>query len=67
MKHVSIDNMRERSVELSPFDHKEFVRNHYRKGKVGGWKDYFKGDRLQEWNKWIDENLSGTDIKLSFE
>ena len=36
------------------------------KGKVGNWTEYFEGARLDEFNKWIDDNLRGTDITIPF-
>ena len=33
--HVSIENMRQISMELSPPEHKEMAEKHFRKGKVG--------------------------------
>ena len=35
-----------------------------RKGKVGDWKNYFNEENNQVWDKWIAENLKGTDIVL---
>ena len=35
-----------------------------RKGKVGEWKNYFNEENNQVWDKWIAENLKGTDIVL---
>ena len=65
--HVSIENMRQISVELSPPSHKEMAEKHFRKGKVGDWKNYFQGEKLDEWNKWIEGNLKDTGIHMSFE
>ena len=67
VEHVSIDNMRQISVEMSPPDMKEMAEKHFRKGMVGDWKNYFEGEKLEEWNKWIEENMKDTDIKMSFE
>ena len=36
----------------------------FRKGQVGGWTEYFKGEQLEAFEKWIEDNLSGTDITL---
>ena len=36
------------------------------KGKVGSWTEYFEGARLDEFNKWIEDNLRGTDITIPF-
>lgn len=35
-----------------------FVRN----GKIGGYKDYFKGEMRKEVDEWIEENLKNIDI-----
>ena len=43
---------------------KEFAEKFFRKGKVGGWADYFHGEKLEEFNKWMDKNMEGTDITL---
>ena len=65
--HVSIENMRQIRVEQAPPERKEMAGKHFRKGIVGDWKNYFQGEKLDEWNNWIEENLNGTDIKISFE
>ena len=65
--HVSIANMRQISIEMAPPAMKEPTAKHFRKGKVGDWKNYFEGEKLDEWNKWIEENLNGTGIQMSFE
>ena len=39
----------------------------FRKGEVGDWKDYFSGEKLQNWDEWIQKNLQGTEIKITFE
>lgn len=33
-----------------------------RKGKVGDWKNYFDQKRTEKWNKWINDNISGTGL-----
>ncbi len=38
-----------------------------RKGQIGDWKNYFSGDKLAEWDNWIQQNLEGTNIKMVFE
>ena len=35
-----------------------------RKGKVGDWKNYFNEENSKIWDRWISDNLSGTDILL---
>ena len=50
-KHVvSIENMRNLDTELSPPEHKDMMKKHFRKGQVGDWKNYFDGEGLNEWN-----------------
>ena len=39
---------------------KKFIR----KGKIGDWKNYFNEDNSKVWDKWIADNLAGTDIVL---
>ena len=36
----------------------------FRKGQVGGWTEYFQGEQLESFEKWIGENLAGTGITL---
>ncbi|XP_038215715.1 sulfotransferase 1E1-like [Zerene cesonia] len=35
-----------------------------RKGKVGGWRDYFTGEMEEEVESWMKENLADTDFKF---
>jgi hypothetical protein len=66
-KHVSIDSMRSDAMETVPPEHKVTMKRFFRKGQVGDWKNYFEGQKLEEWNGWIAKNLEGTDIKITFE
>lgn len=43
---------------------KEFMAKFLRKGQIGSYAEYFDGEKLAEWNRWIEENLEGTDINL---
>ena len=54
-----IDNLRKISSESNPN-----FKKHFRKGIVGDWKNYFDDKNNVIWDKWIEENLKGTDIKL---
>ena len=64
-KSTSIDTMRSVSKNLGRDEkEKEFAEKFFRKGKVGGWADYFHGEKLEEFNKWMDKNMEGTDITL---
>ena len=66
--HLSIDSMRKAAMdEAKDKVSKEQRGQFYRKGKVGDWKNHFDDEKLAEWNKWIEENLQGTDIKMQFE
>ena len=66
-EHVSIDNMRRINVEQAADYHKKWAARHFRKGIVGDWKNYFEGEKLEEWDKWIEECLKGTGIQMAFE
>ena len=57
--HLYIDNFRQLLVEGSG---DESMKSFIRKGKVGDWKNYFNEENNQVWDKWIAENLEGTDI-----
>lgn len=35
-----------------------------RKGKNGGWRDYFDQEMEKQANQWIEENLRDTDIRF---
>jgi hypothetical protein len=35
----------------------------FRTGEVGDWKNYLDEEKIRQWNKWIEENLLGTDLK----
>jgi len=59
--HLYIDNFRQLLVEGSG---DESMKSFIRKGKVGDWKNYFNEENNQVWDKWIAENLEGTDIVL---
>jgi hypothetical protein len=61
---LHIDNYRKFRAE-NPVK-SEMAGKFFRKGQVGDWKNHFSGGRLQVWNKWIEEALSGTDIQLQF-
>ena len=64
-KSTTIDNMRETSKNLGRDGGAEQMADKFfRKGQVGGWTEYFKGERLGAFEKWIGDNLAGTDITL---
>ncbi len=65
---TSLDNMRQHAEgRASDANQKDFAKKFFRKGIIGNWKEYFQGDRLEEFNSWIQENLKGTDIKMTFD
>ena len=57
-----IDTLRKLTVEGMGGDPK--VKQLFRKGIVGDWKNYFDDENNAIWDKWIEENLEGTNIKL---
>ena len=62
---TNIDTMRSTSKNLGRDEkEREFAEKFFRKGKVGNWAEYFHGEKLEEFNKWIDENMQGTNIEL---
>ena len=64
---TNIDTMRAASKSLaSDGEQKKFAEKFFRKGKVGNWTEYLEGEKLEQYNKWIEENLKGTDITIPF-
>ena len=63
---TSIDTMRETSRNLGKEGGAEQMADKFfGKGEVGGWTEYFKeGEQLKAFEKWIGDNLAGTDITL---
>ncbi|KAI5632728.1 sulfotransferase domain-containing protein [Phthorimaea operculella] len=67
--HLSIDNFKNnKSVNL---DHAKdlnlFVdgeQSFIRKGKVGGWRDYFDEEMTQQADAWMQQNLRDTDLRF---
>lgn len=57
-KSVNFDLMEKMGIVLK--HEQPFVR----KGKTGGWKNYFDGDIEAEANEWIEENLKETDLRF---
>jgi hypothetical protein len=67
IKITSIDSMRKTTMDKEVDDKsKERVKMHFRKGVIGNWKEYFAGENLVTWNKWVQDNLKDTDIKMAF-
>ena len=68
--HLYIGNHRKHGTESlfgkdNPMN--DNMERFFRKGQIGDWKNYFSGEKLQEWDEWISQNLEGTDIKMVFE
>ncbi|CAH0721878.1 unnamed protein product, partial [Brenthis ino] len=57
-KSVNYDVMRELGILQT--DQASFIR----KGKAGGWCDYFDEEMTAEANKWIADNLRDTDLRF---
>ena len=57
--HLYIDNFRKVIFGENP-EYKKLIR----KGQVGDWKNYFNEENNKIWNKWICDNLEGTDISF---
>ena len=65
-----IDNHRKHGAESMASGIKELtpmMTKFFRKGKVGDWKNYIKGENEERWSKWINENIEGTGIKIAYE
>ncbi|CAK1581628.1 unnamed protein product [Parnassius mnemosyne] len=66
--HLHIDNFKKNSSvnmdemkELNMFlPNETFVR----KGKTGGWREYFDNEMAQEAERWITDNLKDTDLRF---
>ena len=68
--HLYIGNLRKHGSEaMSGGDEamKKTMLQFFRKGQIGDWKNYFEGEKLEDWNNWIQENLEGTNIEMVFE
>ena len=62
--HLHIDNFRKIMANSITGDEKrkENMKNFIRKGQVGDWMNYFNEESNKVWDKWISENLTGSDI-----
>ena len=68
--HLYIGNLRKHGSEGSNGKGTEMSKKmaqFFRKGVIGDWKNHFAGEKLEEWDAWIQRNLEGTDIKMVFE
>ena len=62
VEHLEFSNMKERAVKENPRS-----STFFRKGEVGDWKNFFEGEKLENWDKWIAKNLEGSDIQFNFQ
>ncbi|CAH4037219.1 unnamed protein product [Pieris brassicae] len=58
-KNPSINNEQFKELGLTTPD-LEFIR----KGKSGGWRDYFDEEMIARTDKWVEENLRDTDLRF---
>ena len=67
--HLHIDNFRKHGTEslFGKDGARQNMDKFFRKGQIGDWKNHFTGEKLEEWDAWIKQNLEGTDIKMVFE
>ena len=61
-KHLHIDNMR--NILSEGFGGDPSWEKFFRKGTIGDWRTHLKEKDFELWNKWILDNIEGTDIKL---
>ena len=63
-----IDKFREMHANPQKTEEQKNMRRQFiRKGEIGDWKNHFSQDMSKDWDEWIAENLSGTNITLQFE
>jgi hypothetical protein len=68
-EHLKIDNFRNnKSVNAELLRDLGIIRSgeggFVRKGKSGGWREYFVGELNEEADQWIEENLKKTDLRF---
>ncbi|KAL0894133.1 hypothetical protein ABMA27_014170 [Loxostege sticticalis] len=66
--HLNFHNFKNnKSVNNEPMREFGFLAENesfIRKGKAGGWRDYFDEKMAAQAQRWIDDNLRGTDLRL---
>jgi len=62
VEHLEFSNMKERAAKVD-----QRRSTFFRKGEVGDWKNFFEGEKLENWDKWIAKNLEGSDIQFNFQ
>ena len=65
--HLHIDNFRKNnSVNMTSNYSKEKSNGSFiRSGKVGGWRQHFSDERVEDWRNWIEDNTKGTGLSFS--
>ncbi|XP_075969860.1 luciferin sulfotransferase-like [Anticarsia gemmatalis] len=68
-EHLSIDSFRKnKSVNYDVMDELGLLvkgeQPYIRKGKVGGWRDYFDEEMTQQAEQWIADNLRDSDLRF---
>ncbi|XP_072943485.1 sulfotransferase 1E1-like [Epargyreus clarus] len=64
--HLKFDNFKNNtSVNNAEWKERGITKGSFiRKGKTGGWRDYFDEEMTQQANRWIEENLRDTDLRF---
>ena len=63
--HLYIGNVRKHGA-VSMSMSQDMMNKFFRKGQVGDWKNYFTGQKLEEWDKWIEQHLEGTNLSIAY-
>ncbi|XP_013198993.2 sulfotransferase 1C4-like [Amyelois transitella] len=69
-EHLKFENFRKnKSVNYEVLGELGFIKKgeHFvRKGKTGGWREYFDEEMTKEAEEWMEEGLKGIDFKFKF-